>query len=417
MAIGRFYRPPQGNLHGCIEILDNILSTVVPTVDQVICMGDFNIDMLKSNNLLASCFKSFNFWQVTDDPTRISPSGSATLLDLIFVSNREIVENSGCLNVDHISDHKLTFTNIIGSVHKFKQKFITVRNLKNLDNDQFLKDLQSVSFHHIFRSRDVNQKVILLNNIILDLFNKHAPLRTVRISKPKAPWLTDNVRGLMKNRDIALRKFRQSKCPNDFSFYKQLRNLTLSAIRAAKKEYITLVNSGGDSRRIWKVLGDFNVRNNPVKTIPTGLYTPDAINDFFSSMFSTHTDPEIVEYYDTNEFTANSSFTFRMLTVREIHEIIHSMKSNATGLDNINAVLIKHCSPVIDPVITNIVNVCIETGCFPQSWKTSIIHPPSKTNKITSLCGLIPREYTSYDVILEKCVCVCVYMYAYMGTW
>lgn len=57
-----------------------------------------------------------------------------------------------------------------------------------------------------------DEKLIILYN-----FAKHAPLKNVRITKPKAPWLTDNLKLFMTLRDKSLAKYKTK--------YKDLRNL------------------------------------------------------------------------------------------------------------------------------------------------------------------------------------------------
>ena len=72
------------------------------------------------------------------------------------------------------------------------------------------------------------------NNILL-LFDIHAPESTVRISKPRSPWLTDTVKLMIKNKKRALAKYRRFKSPRDWESYKYLRKFTTLAIRREKK--------------------------------------------------------------------------------------------------------------------------------------------------------------------------------------
>jgi hypothetical protein len=69
-------------------------------------------------------------------------------------------------------------------------------------------------------------KYNFLNAKIIELFNKHAPKRTIRITKKYAPWLTDNIKLMMSLRDKARIKFNKSKLTNHWNQYKFLRNFT-----------------------------------------------------------------------------------------------------------------------------------------------------------------------------------------------
>lgn len=39
----------------------------------------------------------------------------------------------------------------------------------------------------------INDKVDLLSNNILQLFNYHAPMKAIKITKKHNPWITDNI--------------------------------------------------------------------------------------------------------------------------------------------------------------------------------------------------------------------------------
>ncbi|CAH1984344.1 unnamed protein product [Acanthoscelides obtectus] len=65
-------------------------------------------------------------------------------------------------------------------------------------------DLVNLPWNDIFYINNLDDKVALFNNLIVDLFDRHAPVRTSRITKPFAPWVTPNLKAMMKKRDQAL---------------------------------------------------------------------------------------------------------------------------------------------------------------------------------------------------------------------
>ena len=87
--VGIWYRPPANSaaidtLYSVLENLDvNILSSFV-------LLGDFNIDFCNSQHFLFSklsnILNSFVLTQVVTQPTHISPSRTATLIDLALPS-------------------------------------------------------------------------------------------------------------------------------------------------------------------------------------------------------------------------------------------------------------------------------------------------------------------------------------------
>lgn len=71
----------------------------------------------------------------------------------------------------------------------------------------------------------------------------------------------------------------------------------------------------------------------------------------------------------------------RRLSDADVVEALLSVKSNAIGLDGINAKFIKLSLPVILPYITHIFNTILTTSVFPTEWKKAKIVPvPKKPN-------------------------------------
>ena len=98
------------------------------------------------------------------------------------------------------------------------------------------------------------------HNLIINIFNKRAPLRTVRVTKPKAPWLTEDIKILKRSRDNALATYKSSKTNENWLIYKSLRNRTLSLVRRRKGAFVGNVVGDGDAGRTWKMLGDLNIK-------------------------------------------------------------------------------------------------------------------------------------------------------------
>ena len=71
------------------------------------------------------------------------------------------------------------------------------------------------------------------------LFELHAPYKTVRIKKRHALWLTDNPKLLIKLKRRAHLRYRQNKTDAFWREYGDLRNFVNYFIRAEKK---TLLN-------------------------------------------------------------------------------------------------------------------------------------------------------------------------------
>ena len=69
-------------------------------------IGDFNANNFDTHSCqLVNLLSSFNLFQVVQEPTRIAPSGNATLIDLVLVSNKGAVNNCSTVPPLVNSDH------------------------------------------------------------------------------------------------------------------------------------------------------------------------------------------------------------------------------------------------------------------------------------------------------------------------
>ena len=142
-----------------------------------------------------------------------------------------------------ISDHSLAFCELPLAPVASNQKIYTFRCYKYWNEQAFCDSMSQVQWADVYRIRDIDNKIKFLTDNILKIFDIHAPVRTVRLSRPPAPWLTDAVKKILKTRDEALLKYKRNKSVENWSTYKNLRNFALAAVRREKSAYLQFVNS------------------------------------------------------------------------------------------------------------------------------------------------------------------------------
>ena len=411
ILLGTVYRPPRQNLKLFVNQLDDIFSFTFPTVDYCLLMGDVNIDLFNLNNLLTDSMNAYNMAQIIDDATRVTHS-TESLLDPIFVSSREEVSHSGTSDI-HYSDHKLVFCDLIVHVTKFRQKMVKIRDFKNFNLNNFLSDLLNISWHRFYYFTDIDEKVKFFTDNIINIFDYHAPLRTLRVSKPKAPWMTDVIKLMMRQRDSALRKFKNTKNQDDYARYKQLRNFVLASIRREKKNYFTFMFNQNEKMG-WRPLKGIGVSSKSQIEIPPELNKPSEINNYFSSFVNNITNNCVnsIGYYSSNTFKNEINFSFKLLTVADIEQIINSIKSDVAGSDSISLRMLSYCLPSMLSQLCHIINCCLERGYFPKSWKEAKIRPIPKNTKPVAYSDLRPISLLPiFSKILEKAIHFQVYKY------
>ena len=100
----------------------------------------------------------------------------------------------------------------------------------------------------------------------LQVVDKHAPIKKIRVRSKSLPWITDEVRSVMSKRSHTLSKARKTNS-EDWIKYRNTRNHVTSILRKAKCNYFRLFveSSRGNPKNLWselnKVLGKSNRAN------------------------------------------------------------------------------------------------------------------------------------------------------------
>lgn len=403
LVIGTIYRPPVVNISYLINLVDNVLPFLLSTYDNVVILGDFNVNFFNTGNKVSECFSTYGFSELISVPTRITQY-SATLIDQIFI-NQNISNSSGTINADLITDHMLIYCELHLSVPKCTQTYVTYRNFNNLNYDDFWSDLQSIPFEDVFYLTDIESKVNFLTKCVTNLFHIHAPVCVKRVSKPHAPWLTDTIKIMIKDREKALSKYKNHNTPENWSDYKIKRNFVLNAIRKEKMAYISFLDKQKSSKQLWNALRTMNVYKTNSTNLPNSFADPNHINDHFLSVFDDNACPENVAYFNSNTFNESNTFKFNLVDESIVIKAINSLKSNASGTDGINLSMLLLCAPVISKHLLHIINCCLQIGYFPNAWKTALVSPLPKVLNPTSVNDLRPISLLPiFSKVLEKIV-------------
>lgn len=410
IAVGIVYKSPALDTNLFLDELDNTLSQVLPTVNDIVCIGDFNINMFNLTNVhvnnLNSILEGLSLTQIIDTPTRLTDF-TATLIDLILVAKEVNLIERGTMDND-LSDHQIVYCIKNICSRREAPRMVTYRYLKNFDYENFEQDLFSIPFFSIYDMHNVDEKVTYFTNALVELFDRHAPLVTSRVNRPPAPWLTDVIKIMMSTRDKALSRYKQSKIDAHWQFYKQIRNFTLAAIKRERKAYLTRKIDSSTPKEYWKILKSNSiVPQNKITDIPVHLKNADVLNDYFvNALPLTTASDEILTFYRNNTL-CNQTFSFVAVDEFAVYETVNQIKSNAPGCDGLNITLIKLCCPHIIPYFTHIINYCLLNNVFPVMWKSAVVTVlPKKSNpeeyKDLRAISILPAFSKIIEKIMEK---------------
>ena len=390
------YRPPGfTNIDDFFDEFEYNISRNLLVCDCFVCLGDFNIDMFNIDNVNTQRFltllHAYNLNQVIQEPPRIG-RGSATLIDLILCSSNDFLLSSGVNASLDVSDHLLINCKLKLDLSKPKPFFKTYRDFKHFDQQLFYSDLLEVPFNSILYIDDINKKLELFNTLVLSLYDVHAPLKTARITKKKAPWITQNIKYFMHLRDRALTKYKKNNNLQNWESYRQLRNVVTIAIANEKKSYLNHNMRTNNPKNNWKLLRDLDIYTKSSTSVPDNLGTVDDINHYFASTSkSSNPDPATIDFYLHNKRQGiDDVLEYRLATTDEVYSALSTIKTEATSTDGIGLSMLMRCCPHIIPYIVHLVNVCIETNTFPNLWKNSFLLPIPKVPSPSELKDLRP---------------------------
>lgn len=409
-SFGCIYRSPASNVCAFLDNLCSTLCCLQGITDYLYCAGDLNINMLDFNSTYTERFNTLleelSLSQMINSPTRIT-TNSSSLIDCLITNNPD-----GCINQAsipmHMSDHNLVQCDITISDSRPIPITKFCRPISNIDAYSLKGDLSRLPLYAIYHITDVNQKVHFLNTHLLALLDFHAPVRSLRLHRPFAPWLTDTIKLMMSLRDRALSRYKRTKLIAHFDYYKSLRNLTTSAIRREKKSFLNSTFVTSDVKSSWRLLSKLQIVNRSKPTVPAHLDDVGNINDYFvNSVGYADVDDDLLTFYGTNMLYPNSHerFSFGLSDTSSIIKILNGIKSTSSGIDELNITFIRMCLPEILPYIVHIINTCLEQSIFPEAWKIALVMPLPKKPNPAGLADLRPISILPViSKVLERCM-------------
>lgn len=166
IGIRTIYRPPNSQFPSFLEVFEETLASVYMQCNNLICLGDLNINLLNMHSSNAMEFDTLlsgiGLKQIVNEPTRITQN-AASLLDLIIVDNSVSFSNCAVKEISQISDHFAVICDIELEINKTEPILKTYRDFKNINLLNYENDLYKVPWYQIYDLADVDDKVRFLN--------------------------------------------------------------------------------------------------------------------------------------------------------------------------------------------------------------------------------------------------------------
>ncbi|CAL8109260.1 unnamed protein product [Orchesella dallaii] len=404
------YIPPHCVNEAVFIFLESLFQFLRSTKGEIVVLGDLNIDLLSRSQFslkMKSLSKEFNLTQKILFPTRISLynrpddhySISSSLLDHIYVSDPNLYSNAGGFEYAG-SDHQLVFVIRKKESIKVLQNVIAYRCYKNIDSDQFTKELNNINWSFL-NCNNIDDSIKMFENVVLTYLNAHAPIKKRTVKSIRQPWFNNNLLGMCKNRDKLKHEFNSTRDSKLYILYKKLRNLVNSATcRSEKLHFRSKFEDCVDSVDVWNTMNELiNFRQKSRRKICKLVDSSGNVLEDDSDICSQLASEFIIEksVSDLNElddvickYTSvfhenNPDYNHFEISHDEVNRAITKVKKSKDLDSSIPRRIYRQFSESLLVPLALIFNLILNSCVVPKSFKTAVCTPLYKgRGRITS---------------------------------
>ena len=297
------------------------------------------------------------------------------------------------------SDHNLVAIVRKSKVPKVGPKVLFQRSLKSFCKNEFIGDINKIQWDKVCSIKHVDKALELFTEMFLEVADKHAPIRKFTVRNRKAPWIDDQLKALMTQRD----KMGKGINKTDWKSYCSLRNQVTKVNRKKKSRYYqNRINEiKNDGKKLWKTLNDIMGRsgdNSPsfLESDGTFIRKPHDIANYLNEYFvgkietlkneMTNSDNKLSKQLINDYFMKNKDckFYFQPVQLNLVEKLLLNLNGEKpSGLDNMDGKLLGMVSGPIALPICHIFNLSLQEGVFPQAWKAAKVIPlPKNKNEV-----------------------------------
>ena len=95
-------------------------------------------------------------------------------------------------------------------------------------------------------------------NLFLAVCDKHAPIRKLSVRSVKAPWMDNELKSYIRERNLLKKSAIENGSPEEWHAYRALRNKITKMNKQKKKQYYRskFAECRDDSKKMWRILND-----------------------------------------------------------------------------------------------------------------------------------------------------------------
>ena len=421
--MGGLYRPPNSGSNYFELILESIDRASNSNIPDVILTGDFNINCYQqTSNKILDAIHNYGFTQLINDFTHYTEN-SQTLIDLMIVSKRENVLTSGVLDPffpDSIRYHCPILLLLNFRKHNFQSFKRQIWRFKDGNYNLYRNLLASVSWNIVIDDQfdnDVDSITDEFSNKILEIAKKCIPNRQITVRPKDPPWLSNNIRRLIRTRKRMHRKAKRENTEYYWAKFRKIRNDVVHSIRNAKDDYYKnladKVKSESVTKTWWKLTSIIFENNENTKAIPTiehetgtavsNVDKAEVFNSYFIKQSKINDSNKNLPPDPTKPTTKLDNI---FISPNDVHDVLLALDvSKAVGPDGVNPRLLKEGADQLCQPLSRLFNLSLSKGKFPTSWKKANVTPVFKKGDRSDIQNYRPISLLScIGKVMERCI-------------
>ena len=293
--------------------------------------------------------------------------------------------------------HLITFTVFRSQFTRQKPIKTQYRDYSRFDAGKFLRQLND----EIYRTSTVSEDCPdIAHNTFAEKFcnaiNKHAPLKNKMIQGNQAPFMNKELAKAIMTRSRLKNIFIKFKNKQNWQAFAKQRNKCTKLRKKAIKSHFAKVTGNGmmTNRCFWKTVKSFlNSKadhgqqtiileeNDKIHENPKNI--AEIFNDYFVNIAEITTGKPPLSYQEKvnvpeDRYSMHPSIQQITSKFSERMPLSIPFTTKGAGYDTIPAKLIQMSAGVITKPITNIINLTIQTGTYPELLKTATVSPVFK---------------------------------------
>ena len=335
----------------------------------------------------------------------ITRPASNKILDLMMTN-----QPSYCKDVKSlpgISDHNLVLATFNLSHQRTKLPQRKILKYDKADWKEIKDQTKKLTAGYFLRQPDnitLEGNCKYIEDGIKEIINRQVPSKLSK-SKETYPWITPEVKKVLKQRDRAYVQATKTRCPQAWIKFKELRQSSKNAIRNSHQEYISNminINLQENQKPFWTYIKSLRRDRSSIPTLKVSNKAPaatdqskaNALVEQFSSVFTQedlHNIPELRQEYPDMD-----TITFGLEGIQKLLENLKPHK--AGGPDDISARFLKENAAELAPMYQHLFTQSYNHSVLPKSWCEASVCPIYKKGQ-----KYLPENYRPVSLTSIPC--------------